>query len=164
MSSKTSARLSRRIYLISAIVTVAVFLFSFTTIHRLFKSEIMVDDILLAVLAGAAVMGFLYGGELHQRELEAHKLRTLKATMTTVQDLVGNFLCNMQYVREETAFCMSKDTMELFDQLISQVQAHVKALGDVDRVREKKMAIGMGIHYPAPPSSTEADKQSPTVQ
>lgn len=140
-----------RIYLIAIATGVAIFLLSYRFAHRMFNSDTALDDILAAVVVAAAVMGFMYQRELRERALEAQKMRIFKATMTTVQDLLGNFLGNMQYMRSEASFCMAGETLELFDHMIEDVSAHLHALGNVEAVTEKKMAIGMGIGYPLPP-------------
>ena len=156
-----------QIYWVAAGTACIVSLAWLALLHRIVNSKTILDDLLFGVIAAALAIGALYRRELRKkeseelrssmlREIEEQKLRTLKATMVTVQDLIGNFLASMQYMRSEAQFCMTGETLELFDRLIHEVKAQVIALGAVDSVKEKKMAIGTGIDYPAPPSSVNA--------
>jgi hypothetical protein len=175
-SSSNNRRMSTaRIYFTSAGIACIVFLTSLALVHRIASSDTILDDLLFGMIAAALAIAALYRSELRKREseelrsstlreIEEQKLRTLKATMVTVQDLIGNFLVSMQYMRSEAEFCMTGETLELFDSLIHEVKAQVKALADVDSVKEKKMAIGTGIDYPAPPSGVDtASSVSTTV-
>jgi hypothetical protein len=84
--------------------------------------------------------------ERQQAEIEDHRLRVLQATMRTVQDLVGNFLNNMQLVRMEAENgTLSPESLELFDDLIFETAEKLKALGDSEDVQETQMASGTGI-------------------
>ena len=42
------------------------------------------------------------------------------------------------------------ESLQLFEQLVNQATAHLKALGDLDRLETKPMAVGAGIKYPEP--------------
>ncbi len=83
----------------------------------------------------------------HHAEVEAQRLRVFRATMTTVHDLVNNFLANMQLIRLEAEGRLPADTLELFDTLIEDNAAELRLLGDLEVVREKEMAVGTGIDY-----------------
>ena len=79
-------------------------------------------------------------------EIEEQRLRVLKATMRTVQDLVNNFLNNMQLFRMEAEDGpLSVESLKLFDDLINETAEKLKALGDSESVVEYKMASGIGI-------------------
>jgi PAS domain S-box-containing protein len=82
-----------------------------------------------------------------REELEAQRLKTFRATMTTVQDIVNNFLTSLQLIRFEAEDQLSTEYVALFDDLISGTAAELKALGDLQSVRETTMAIGLGIDY-----------------
>jgi len=45
---------------------------------------------------------------------------------------------------------LPKESLELFDELTSEVQARLHALGGLEILTEKKMAIGVGIQYSLP--------------
>ena len=85
----------------------------------------------------------------HHAEVEAQRLRVFRATMTTVHDLVNNFLSSMQLIRLESEDLLPQETLELFDRLIDENAAELRLLGDLEVVREKEMAVGLGIAYRA---------------
>jgi hypothetical protein len=79
-------------------------------------------------------------------EIEEQRLRVLKATMRTVQDLMNNFLNNVQLFRMEAEDGpLSVESLKLFDDLINETAEKLKALGDSESVVEYKMASGIGI-------------------
>ena len=79
-------------------------------------------------------------------EIEEQRLRVLKATMRTVQDLVNNFLNNMQLFRMEAEDGpLSVESLKRFDDLINETAEKLQALGDSEAVVEYKMASGIGI-------------------
>ena len=92
----------------------------------------------------------------HHAEVEAQRLRVFRATMTTVHDLVNNFLASMQLIRLEADGRLPVETLELFDRLIDDNAAELKLLGDLEVVREKEMAVGTGIDYRADATSRDA--------
>ncbi len=83
----------------------------------------------------------------HHAEVEAQRLRVFRATMTTVHDLVNNFLANMQLIRLEAEDRLPQETIDLFDKLIEDNAAELRMLGELQVVREKEMAVGLGIDY-----------------
>jgi len=82
-----------------------------------------------------------------REELEAQRLETFRATMTTVQDIVNNFLTSLQLIRFEAEGQLSAEYVALFDELIDGTAAELKTLGDLRIVRAKTMEIGIGIEY-----------------
>jgi len=92
----------------------------------------------------------------HHAEVEAQRLRVFRATMTTVHDLVNNFLASMQLIRLEAEDRLPPETLELFDRLIDDNAAELKLLGELEVVREKEMAVGTGIDYRADATSRDA--------
>ena len=84
----------------------------------------------------------------HYEEVESQRLRVFRATMTTVHDIVNNFLTSMQMIRLEADEQLSTETLTLFDRLVREAARELRALGDVESVREKTMGIGQGIEYP----------------
>jgi PAS domain S-box-containing protein len=83
----------------------------------------------------------------HSQEVQFQRLKTFRATMTTVHDIVNNFLANMQLIRMEAEGRLSDDTLTLFDRLIQETATELKVLGDLQTIREKEMVIGRGIEY-----------------
>ena len=70
--------------------------------------------------------------------------------MVTVQDIMGNFLNSIQLVRLESEARMSPQSIELFDRLIAETGAQLKALGQLEHLEIKPMAVGSGIKYDEP--------------
>jgi hypothetical protein len=66
--------------------------------------------------------------------------------MTTVQDLVNNFLNNMQLFRMEAEDGpLSSESLKLMDELIFETADKLKSLGDSRSVDEYEMTVGTGI-------------------
>jgi hypothetical protein len=119
-------------------------------LDRIEKNEI--DDIitgLILIFMGLAVDVFLAARRRQSyAEIQEQRLRVLKATMTTVQDIVNNFLNNLRLFRMEAEGALPEESLTAFDKLIDQTSAQLKALGDMDSTPEKQMAIGIGIDLP----------------
>ena len=86
--------------------------------------------------------------ELHG---QGERLRTLRATMRTVQDIVGNALNGLQLFRFDAEEHVPPQSLETFDQIIAQTAADLKALSDLDHVVETDMVMGTGIEYQREP-------------
>jgi hypothetical protein len=80
-----------------------------------------------------------------QLQIQADRVAVLKATMRTVQDLVNNFLNNMQLVQQEAGEALSQETLELLERITFETSAKLKSLGDLEHVPDTKLAIGAGI-------------------
>jgi len=94
--------------------------------------------------------------ELSRKEIVVQKerLRVLRATMRTVNDIVNNFLQNMQLFKLETEEknALEPESLALMDSIIQETAAKLKKLGDLDSTPEMKMAGGIGIDYEGSPS------------
>jgi fumarate reductase subunit D len=86
----------------------------------------------------------------HEAQLQAEQLRVLKATMRTVQDIVSNALMSLYMFRTEAEPNVTPQALELFDHIIADTSAKLKALGDLEKVIETDMAMGAGIEYQQP--------------
>jgi PAS domain S-box-containing protein len=82
---------------------------------------------------------------------QAERLRTLKATMRTVQDIVGNALMSLQSFRFDAEQHVPPQSLEQFDQIISETAGKLKALADLEQVVETDMVMGPGIRYQSSP-------------
>jgi PAS domain S-box-containing protein len=82
---------------------------------------------------------------------QAERLRTLKATMRTVQDIVGNALTGLQLFRFHAEQHVPPRSLEQFDRIVTETADRLKALGDLDQVVETEMGMGTGIVYPSTP-------------
>jgi len=85
--------------------------------------------------------------------IQEEKLKILKATMRTVQDITGNFLNNLQYFTFEISEnkTLSPESIKKLDELIHDTARRINKLGNLEEVREKKMAgdmIGIDYEYP----------------
>jgi PAS domain S-box-containing protein len=89
----------------------------------------------------------LFEAQFLEARGQAERLRTLKATMRTVQDIVGNALMSLQLFRRDAEEHVSAASLELFDQIISETAGKLKLLSDLEDVVETDMSMGPGIHY-----------------
>ena len=81
-------------------------------------------------------------------EIQLQRLRVFKATIRTVQDIVNNLLSNLQLVHFEAENQLPPEMLALVDRIVEEAAAKLKALGDLETVKEKEMAMGLGIDYP----------------
>jgi two-component system, sensor histidine kinase and response regulator len=80
-------------------------------------------------------------------EIHLQRLRVFKATMRTVQDIVNNLLNSLRLAHLEAE--LPPEMLTLVDRMIEEAAAKLKALGDLETVQEKQMAVGPGIDYPS---------------
>ncbi len=117
------------------------------------------DDALLGVLLviGGLVVDRVRAEKARTRQaaLEAARLRTFKATMRTVHDLVGNFLNNLQLIRLDVEDRIPASSLELLDGLVQETAAKLHALGNLNAIVERPAAGGIGM--------IEAPKVAPVV-
>lgn len=91
-----------------------------------------------------------YLQSIKEVEIRKEKLKILKATMRTVQDIIGNFLNNLHFFKLEidknkTLFPESINKLDL---LIRDTSQRINKLGDLEEIREKRMAGDtIGIDY-----------------
>jgi PAS domain S-box-containing protein len=83
-----------------------------------------------------------------QDEIQHQRLQVFKATMRTVQDIVGNALMSLYMFRTDVEPFASQDALAVFDDTIRDTSAKLKALGDLDKVVETQMEMGAGIEFP----------------
>jgi hypothetical protein len=88
-----------------------------------------------------------------QAEMAEQRLRVLKATMRTVQDIVDNFMNNIQLFRMEAEGALPEETLKQLDGVVEEVAKQIRALGNLDEVKEKQMASGLGIDYTSEPTN-----------
>ncbi|MEO8256262.1 MAG: PAS domain S-box protein [Acidobacteriota bacterium] len=81
-------------------------------------------------------------------EIQLQRLRVFRATMRTVQDIVNNLLNGLQLVHLEAEDQLPSEVQTLIDQVIREAATKLKALGNLETVKEKEMVIGQGIDYP----------------
>jgi len=83
-------------------------------------------------------------------EIQRQRMRVFKATMRTVQDIVNNLLNGLQLVQLE-AEGEPAEMQSQVDGVIREAATKLKALGDLETIKEKEMAAGLGIDYPGAP-------------
>jgi PAS domain S-box-containing protein len=81
-------------------------------------------------------------------EIQLQRLRVFKATMRTVQDIVNNLLNGLQVVHLGLEGQLPAEMQTLADQVIQEAAVKLRALGNLETVEEREMAIGPGIDYP----------------
>jgi PAS domain S-box-containing protein len=81
-------------------------------------------------------------------EIELQRVQVFRATMRTVQDIVNNLLNGLQLIHLETEGHLPVEVQAMIDRLIRDAAAKLKALGNLETVHEKEMAMGSGIDYP----------------
>ncbi|WMJ07435.1 hypothetical protein [Nitrosomonas sp. sh817] len=85
-------------------------------------------------------------------EIQEEKLKVLKATMYTVQDIIGNSLNNLLALKLEIEHrrTLSTDSLHTLDAIIHDTSQRINKLTNLEEVREKRMAGNlMGIEYDA---------------
>jgi hypothetical protein len=86
----------------------------------------------------------------HDAQLVADQLRVLHVTMRTVQDIVSNALMSLYAFRAEAQPHVSPQAVELFDHIIADTALRLQTIGNLEKITEKTMAMGMGLDYPNP--------------
>ena len=127
-------------------------------LDRIQKDE--VDELIVALLliTGGVCVDLLWRRKIrereaaersqqHQAEIQAQRLRVLKATMRTVQDIVGNFLQGMQLFLLNAPSSMPEKSLAMVDDLIQDTAGKLRALGNLESTPEMEMAVGVGIDY-----------------
>lgn len=91
-----------------------------------------------------------YLQSIREVEVREEKLKVLKATMRTVQDITGNFLNNLHFFKLEIERnkTLTAESVTKLDELINDTALRLNKLGNLDEIREKKMAGDtVGIDY-----------------
>ncbi len=81
---------------------------------------------------------------------QAERLRVVRVTMRTVQDIVNNSLNQLQLIRVEAEGHVSEDVLTLFDGTIQETAAKLNELGNLEIYAETQMEVGMGLAPRAP--------------
>jgi signal transduction protein with GAF and PtsI domain len=81
----------------------------------------------------------------HEMRLQAERLRVVRLTMRTVQDIVNNCLNQLLLFRLSAEGRMPEESLVLFDEAVYETAEKLKALGDVEAFAEKELEIGTGL-------------------
>ncbi len=90
---------------------------------------------------------------IREAEIQQEKLKVLRATMRTVQDITGNFLNNLHFFKLgiDKNNSLSPESMKRLDQITQETTMRLNKLANLDEIREKKMAGDLvGIDYERP--------------
>jgi len=91
-----------------------------------------------------------YLQSIKEVEVREEKLRVLKATMRTVQDITGNFLNSLHFFKLEIEKneTLTPESVTRLDELIKDTAQRLNKLGNLNEIHEKKMAGDtVGIDY-----------------
>jgi hypothetical protein len=86
----------------------------------------------------------------YERDIETQKLQALQATMRTVQHVVNTFLNDLLLFEVQAAGVIPREMLDSLDDTVQQIARQLKAIGDVESVREKPLGGGVGIDYVKP--------------
>lgn len=141
------AAICTALVLVASLANVDLIKLDLNLLNGIEKNE--VDDIgsgLTLIFIGLAIDRVLSHRRKLNRQhaaLEAQKLRTHQATMRTVHDIVNNFLNGLQLFE-----LPANDDRDILEELIQDTSQKLKALGDLESIVEKSLAVGIGIEYP----------------
>lgn len=146
---------------IAILVGIFVYLISFLSDSLLFEDILGLllsfeDSIVkeLIIFAGIVVFGLAIDlirqkrRKQNELEVQEQRVKVLKATMTTVHDIVNNSLSSLQLVKiemQDTQDTLSPKSLELIDSIIKDTTKKLKILGDLESIPEKKLANGLSI-------------------
>ena len=109
------------------------------------------DEIVIAaVLTAAGLIADLVRMRLrrdHELEVQRQRLRVLKATMRTVQDIVNNALNGLvlMQLEGESGKPLDRESLRLMDSIIYETSQKLKELGDLDDTPEKEIDSGITV-------------------
>ena len=107
------------------------------------------DEIVIAAVltAGGLIADLVRMRQRRSRELEVQRqrLRVLKATMRTVQDIVNNALNGLVLMRleGESGKPLDRESLRLMDSIIYETSQKLKELGDLDDTPEREIDSGI---------------------
>jgi K+-sensing histidine kinase KdpD len=80
-----------------------------------------------------------------QRALQEERLRVVRITMRTVEDIVNNSLNQLYLLRLEADGRVAPETLQHFDETIQDMAAKVTNIGRLTTFAEKQMVLGMAL-------------------
>ena len=143
------AALGAALYILSLAFDIDIFE---ATLELLQKHEhVEADEIVLAaVMLAGGLLADLVRIRLrrdHELEIQRQRLRVLKATMRTVQDIVNNALNGLVLMRleGESGKPLDRESLRLMDSIIYETSQKLKELGDLDDTPEKEIDSGITV-------------------
>ena len=143
------AVLGATVYILSLAFDIDIFeaMLEFLRNHELMEA----DEI---VVAGLLIVAGLHDDLVRMRrrrerelEVQRERLRVLKATMRTVQDIVNNALNGLVLMRleGESGKPLDRESLRLMDSIIYETSQKLKELGDLDDTPEKEIDSGITV-------------------
>ena len=143
------ALLGAAIYVLSLAFDIDIFEALLELLRRCEHAE--ADEIVIAgVLTAGGLIADLVRMRMrrdHELEVQRQRLRVLKATMRTVQDIVNNALNGLVLMRleGESGKPLDRESLRLMDSIIYETSQKLKELGDLDDTPEKEIDSGITV-------------------
>lgn len=101
--------------------------------------------IMLVLLGGAIDLFQRHSREKRQHTLNADRLRTMRTTMATVEDIVNNLLNNLEYLRFTAArgAPLDEEALKLLDEQIRLTTGKLNKLSEMDIFVDKDLGQGL---------------------
>ena len=115
---------------------------------------------LLPLLALCFVSGHYLASRPTRRRTETVKLTTLKATMRTVHLIVNNFFNNLLLIELDLKDQLPSASLDEIESGMQETFRQLKALGDVQAVKETPFAMGALIEYPQATSAKNGARKA----
>jgi hypothetical protein len=141
------ALLGAAIYVLSLAFDIDIFEALLELLRRCEHAE--ADEIVIAgVLTAGGLIADLVRMRMrrdHELEVQRQRLRVLKATMRTVQDIVNNALNGLVLMRleGESGKPLDRESLRLMDSIIYETSQKLKELGDLDDTPEREIDSGI---------------------
>jgi hypothetical protein len=125
----------------------------FHTASRLFERNARnhVDALVTAVLliiVGLCIDVFVAGRKAkREAEIQAQRLRVLKATMRTVREIVNSAFNQLQLFRLDAEGLLPQESLTSFDDIVRGTVAKLKALADLESTHETVSPFGASIDW-----------------
>lgn len=125
-----------------------------------------IDELFLIFIC--VIVGFSIDLRQHKKQsseallIEQERLRAMRVTMSTVHDIVNNFLNTLNLYRldleEKKIVSVDDETVREIDEMINELSGKLKALGNLTKYREVKITDGIvNIDYQQNQDQTEDD-------
>ncbi|HXI91391.1 MAG TPA: hypothetical protein VNO24_15345 [Blastocatellia bacterium] len=97
----------------------------------------------LVIIVGLCIDLFVAGQKAkRETEIQAQRLRVLKAAMRTVQEIVNNAFNELQLFRLDAEDLLPQESLKLFDGVIRGTAAKLKVLADLESTPETISPFG----------------------
>ena len=97
-----------------------------------------------------------------EREISQHRMQVMRSTMATVQDVVNNFLNNLQLFRleAERSQALNAEYLKMFDDLIEETAQKIKDIDEMEILAERKICEDITLLAPDLAAEYGCDKRS----